>query len=176
MITQALIQEHHDECETTKMTVPKGPWTTEPNRINFKSHGLDCMLVRHSRSLHWCGYVGVPASHPDFGKDWGDVAYRVHGGITYAKACQHHICHITDDPEDKTWWFGFDCAHAGDLSPTSIKWNEEWAKKWEAEHGRKPIGCNDSYRDVAYVKRETQRLAKQVAHRAMQTYLKEALA
>lgn len=93
---------------------------------------------------HMCGYVQVPVSHPWNGVDYGDEVrgadvdldtfdvdadtnfinvlmlaiaddranvlrriewrVRVHGGVTFAGRL---------DGEDG-WWFGFDCAHAGD--------------------------------------------------------------
>jgi hypothetical protein len=47
---------------------------------------------------------------------------------------------------DKNNWIGFDCAHSGDLAPACK-------------------GFSGVYRNFAYVKAETQRLAEQVASR-----------
>jgi hypothetical protein len=47
---------------------------------------------------------------------------------------------------DKNNWIGFDCAHSGDLAPAS----------------KESYGV---YRNFAYVKAETQRLAEQVGRR-----------
>lgn len=74
---------------------------------------------------HWCGYVGVPEGHPLFGQGDSDGLFAVHGGITFAGACQedkeHGVCHapLPGRPE-KVWWLGFDCAHAGDLMPGHV--------------------------------------------------------
>jgi hypothetical protein len=81
---------------------------------------------------HRCGYVAVPDSHP-----WHGLAYNsradgaphsedpddyfdqldehieakigVHGGLTYSGTLKGI------EGLEPGWWFGFDCAHAGDL-------------------------------------------------------------
>lgn len=76
-----------------------------------------------------------------------------HGGITFAGKCtdgadpSRHVCHIAAPGEpDHVWWFGFDCMHYGDLSPT---------------HGL--ISAGEAYRSLSYVRREVARLARQIA-------------
>lgn len=162
------IKQHHDTCESAKAELKAkgftGAWNDEPNRINWQHAGLDCMMVRHARSLHWCGYVGLKPGHPCFGKSydsvqggWTDTAaivpdLRVHGGLTYADKCGGPVCHITDDPNDETWWLGFDCAHAGDVSPMHLQYDFRIGD---------PMG--DTYKDVYYVTQWTERLAEQLA-------------
>ncbi|MDR8873578.1 hypothetical protein [Burkholderia multivorans] len=153
-------------------------WKSEPNEEVFEAHGMKCKIRRVSWSGHLCGYVGVPESHPWFGKDYNaDVpATRaqldrevdidkirvinllcanapteeatsivllidVHGGLTYSSSGV--------DALDGLWVFGFDCAHAGDLCPVS-------AEKY-GDSGY------ETYRDFAYVKRETESLALQLS-------------
>jgi hypothetical protein len=41
-----------------------------------------------------------------------DVVFEVHGGITYADGKKDYP--VDDDADG--WWFGFDCAHYGDVS------------------------------------------------------------
>ena len=114
-----------------------GPWTGEPDKIQFQDEatGMACLVKR--AGLHLCGYVGVPPGHPFFGLGPGDCiapgcgmadcyegdhsvdsAVRVHGGLTYAAPCQEEhergICHVADPGEPNLWWLGFDCAHGGD--------------------------------------------------------------
>lgn len=61
------------------------------------------------------------------------------------------ICHLPEPGEpDNVWWFGFDCAHSGDLAP-----------KYDGLGGHH-FG-DDMYRDLAYVEREVTSLAKQLA-------------
>ena len=142
-----------------------GPWDNEPDKIQFpdKETGLPCLMHR-SPLGNWCGYVGVTVDHPLFAKYWGDLYdpstdagadLEVHGGLTYSDFCQQTddesqgICHLPDNDEPyHVWWFGFDCAHGYDSGPS---------KEFPA------LGDQQEYRDVAYVKKECARLAKQLA-------------
>jgi len=155
-----------------KSTWGDGPWQSEPDRIEFEHAGLPCLMLR-ARNGGWCGYAAVPPSHPWHRKDYssclsdppcGDDAFcyedtpagrvTVHGGLTYADACQGHICHVPKPGEpDNVWWFGFDCAHSGDVSPA---YDSMW-------RGTSLESREDSYRDVLYVRAEVERLAEQLA-------------
>lgn len=146
------IREHDERCEANKQKMKRGPWTDEPNRLNWKAHGLDCMIVRNTAGLHLCGYVGVTKEHPDFKKEYDDVCVDVHGGLTYGELCGGAICHFTEDGDDETYWLGFDCAHLGDYSPTSRYLPDPFEK----------------YREIEFVKGETERLAEQLAQRSSQ--------
>jgi len=55
-----------------------------------------------------------------------------HGGLTYAREAHW------ENETRATWWFGFDCSHAGDLMPIS------------RERGFRD--CGDVYRNLDYVK------------------------
>lgn len=72
-----------------------------PHLYTFTYNGYVCEVKRNF-NLCWCGYVTIPKTHPDFEKGYDDVDIYPHGGMTYAN-------------EGK---FGFDCSHAGDISPT----------------------------------------------------------
>lgn len=151
-----------------------GPWQSEPDKLQFvdEATGLPCLIVR-GPSGALCGYVGVSLGHPYFEKGYSELPgagwdddiddprhIRVHGGLTYADHCQQQvegdrdveaagICHVVEDGEDdNVWWFGFDCAHACDLTPKFIS-------EFKASLGSK-------YRDVAYVKAEIATLAAQL--------------
>ena len=77
-------------------------WFTEPATHDFFVEGYRCEIKRHSSLGFLCGYIYIPKTHPDFGKDYDDVDVSVHGGLTYADSgC-----------------FGFDCGHHGDLVPS----------------------------------------------------------
>jgi len=135
----------------------RGPWDAEPDKAQWidPATGLDCLLVRNGGAL--CGYVGLPPEHPWHGEDYCNVPVDVHGGLTFAAACadtddeSRHICHVPQPgrPHD-VWWFGFDCAHGGDLDPRPERYDFDF--DWPSE-----------YRDVAYVQSECVRLAKQLA-------------
>lgn len=137
-----------------KMTYDKskwrrGPWDNEPDRVDFIHAGFSCFMLRNDMG-HWCGYVGVPSSHPAYMKSYDDVDVRVHGGLTYADKCNDVICHVPEPgmPDD-VWWLGFDTAHSGDLSPMMTRFRFK-------DYG-------DIYRDVNYTRKETEQLAEQLA-------------
>lgn len=162
-----------------KSTWGPGPWNQEPDKTQWvdEATGLDCLAVRHEGSGHWCGYVGVPPTHPAFGKGYDDVRgteedyVSVHGGITFAGRCQpgdpdnpgKGICHVPEPGRPEVWWFGFDCNHYQDFAP-----------KREAEF-RAPggiyerIGISTSYmegseyRTLDFVREECSQLAGQLA-------------
>lgn len=145
------------------------PWETEEDRYEWRDErtGLPCLIVRNPEGA-LCGYVAVPPGHP-----WHGVAYsdcmstprcaepwcehlpqerlRVHGGLTYSGRCEGYICHVpAPGAPDDVWWFGFDCAHAGDLVP---RLSEIYpGERWHCE-----------YRDVTYVRAEVALLAEQLA-------------
>jgi hypothetical protein len=125
----------------------EGPWDGEPDRIEWRKPGspLPRMAIRNHFGA-WCGYVGVPEGHPLFGKGWDAPeceAIAVHGGLTYGNACAGNVCHVPQPGEpDHVWWLGFDCAHCFDHAPgLGVRFE------------------GDTYRDVAYVIAETERLA-----------------
>ena len=136
----------------------EGPWSDEPDRIEWEHAGLPCLMVRHERLGHWCGYAAVPPGHPLHGKDYDDVFdwdknadYNwPHGGLTYASLCSHNVCHVPKpgEPED-VFWFGFDCAHCDDFSPGMTALLRESMPRFRDE----------TYREVPYVQAETNRLA-----------------
>ena len=146
----------------------RGPWDDEPDKMQFpdEATGLPCLIVRGPMGA-LCGYVGVAEGHPAFGVDYSDVRIAgedgereyvdVHGGLTFADHCQLHqageargIRHVPSEGEpDHVWWLGFDCAHAWDVMP---------AHSMHLDFFRDAV-----YRDVAFVRRECQRLAQQLA-------------
>lgn len=147
-----------------KSTWKAGPWHDEPDKMQFpdEATGLPCLIVR-GPSGALCGYVGVPEAHPLFGEDYGLPDVEVHWGLTYADRCQPHgddeargICHVPDEGEpDHVWWFGFDCAHSGDYTPST--------SAMEIRHACFAQGPFEEYRTIAYVKSEVRGLARQLA-------------
>lgn len=142
-----------------------GPWQAEPDKRQWadKATGLPCLIVRGPMGA-LCGYVGVSKDHPGHGMDYDALSNKllpdgeyidVHGGLTFADGCGHGadeskgICHIPAPGEpDDVWWFGFDCAHPGDMMP---------------DRGRiSLVDLGDVYRDAAYVTAECAALAKQL--------------
>lgn len=74
-----------------------------------------------------------------------DCAVMVHGGITYAKRAWW-------SEHDPHWWFGFDCAHAGDLCP-----------KYVDDPIMSRLNDLNTYRTFEYAKAQTIALAAQLA-------------
>lgn len=124
--------------------------------------GLNCW-IRRGPLGNLCGYVGVNTSHPAYGYTYwtynndgkpvtDKIALRinkiqVHGGLTYS------------EKEGGLWWFGFDCAHLHDLSPSM-----EAMRKDMYEGRELPSFCKDEiYRNIEYVTKEVQDLAKQLS-------------
>lgn len=142
---------------------PEGPWTDEPDRVSWRDEqtGLPCLVLRNPHLRNLCGYVAVPPGHPWHGKGYDDVEADVHGGLTFAGACQEDtergVCHVPEPGEpDDVWWLGFDMAHFMDLVPyegfmTGLV--EKFAGMSEPLHY--------AYRDVEYVKAECASVALQ---------------
>ncbi len=144
-----------------------GEWKNEPDKCQWidEKTGLDCLIVRGPTGA-LCGYVGVPKSHRFYGKSYNDlVTLEVHGGLTFSNKCQRPgssrnvtasrgICHTGDMANKIVWWLGFDCAHAGDVTPGY-------------QHNLPPqlrlSWPGDTYKNIDYVKREVESLAKQLA-------------
>lgn len=141
-----------------KTAWPRGPWDDEPDKVQWEDEatGLPCLAIRKEIFGHWCGYVGVYPNAFAYEKDWTEEysCVNVHGGITYNAFSQyskygvaHAISAALEDGEpDHFWWFGFDCAHAGDLLPAK-------AHLWP----------EDVYRDLNYVKLQCAALALQLS-------------
>jgi hypothetical protein len=127
----------------------------EPDHVDFEHAGFPCIVHRNSLGA-WCGYVGVPEGHPWFGQGYDDVEADVHGGLTYAEPCQGNICH--DRPE-KRFWLGFDCNHAQDIAPGMYEIAAKAGYKYPGVEGF--FGEPVTYKDLAYVRAETEKLAEQ---------------
>lgn len=147
------------EWQLPKSEWGAGPWQDEPDRVEWRSHGLPCLIVRNMRVTGaLCGYVGLPPGHPLHGVDYSDCPeFEVHGGLTYSNKCTDHIYHEPLPGESKDiWWLGFDCGHHNDIAPRlnaliHISMGEG-RPHWEGE----------SYRDINYVRGEVERLAAQL--------------
>lgn len=123
-------------------------WRIEPNHVDFEAHGLKCAMRRAGRG-QWCGYVGVPTSHYLHGAHHDNSIVcdiEVHGGLTWSDGTPANA----PFPQGGLWWFGFDCAHMGDVTP------------YDAEQDN--FCCFDSvYRDQEYVMNECHKLAEQLS-------------
>lgn len=134
-----------------KLLVPNRPWEREPNSKEWLDPmtGYRCKVWRHPMLLHLCGYVAVPKGHALHGKTYDEANnyIEVHGGLTYA------------DKRDGCFWFGFDCGHAGDLSPGML-WSLSDTNGWE-QHVQEILKF-DTYRTFEHVVEEVTVLALQL--------------
>lgn len=131
----------------------EGPWHSEPDEMDWvdDATGLQCLILRMSGGA-LCGYVGVKSHHPLFGKNYDDEeVYDLwcHGGLAFSESFAALWSKF-----EGYWFFGFDCAHSGDFSPGHAA-----VLRQIRAGGRHP---GDSYRDLAFVKREVEGLARQL--------------
>jgi len=142
-----------------------GPWIDEPDKVSWtdESTGRPCLIHRGPTGA-LCGYVAVDPGHPLHGRSYDieSLYGTVHGDLTYAAFCQEDcdesegICHVPEPgAPDDVWWFGFDCAHSGDVSPGHLHVYKKY--------GESSMFRDAEYRDIAYVVRECEKLAKVLA-------------
>jgi len=129
-----------------------GEWVDEPDKCSWvdPSTNLKCYIIRNNLSV-LCGYVGIKKSHPLFGSDYDYPNFDVHGGLTYAG---HAF--FTDSLNYDEWWFGFDCGHYNDYTPRMYD-DSLMINIASGFHDERPI-----YRNLKYVIREVEKLAKQL--------------
>jgi hypothetical protein len=72
---------------------PRGPWDNEPDKMQWpdEATGLPCLVVRGPMGS-WCGYVGIPSTHPAYGKEYSadGLELSAHGGLTFSDKCSSH--------------------------------------------------------------------------------------
>ncbi len=147
-IERKTIEQHAFDCGITRKILDPGPWMSEPDRMEFNHSGFDCLLSRNPHIFTWCGYVAVPDGHPCFGKDYNNMDIDIHGGLTYAGLC--------GGQKGAVWWFGFDCAHWGDIMPSMVSMSCVARKDLEKR--------KSEYRDINYAMAQTKALARQLAN------------
>lgn len=156
-----------------------GPWDSEPNRLHWidQATGLKCAILRGT--VHQlCGYVRVPRGHPMYppprcrrpplrppngpGPHLMNKAFMrratrdingrrlsrltVHGGVSWATKFNRREM-------KRGYWIGFDTGHLFDVVPDMVAVREAL--------GFESRGM-ETYKDIAYVKSETERLAAQI--------------
>jgi hypothetical protein len=124
------------------MCLPVKPFAVEKE---WEHAGLKCAVVLARENEHRCGYVRVPPGHPCHGIDYNVPDVSVHGGLTFGaiEPCEHE--------DGKGYWFGFDCAHSGDVS-----YAPGFAPSWRGPD-------SGHYWELGEVADETEQLAEQLA-------------
>lgn len=126
----------HSKINQLDRADPVNEWELERDQALFTSHGYWCEIKRNPTTGALCGYVYMGKHHPYTNDESPDV--DVHGGITFNDGKK----------------MGFDCAHAGDLSP---RLNE-----LTAQYGMPREGYGEVYRNWAYVEQQVEMLAAQL--------------
>jgi len=134
-----------DYVQKAKLLIEHRPWENEPDFEEWrdKKTGYLCRVKRNEATLSLCGYVAVPIGHKLRGMTYEDaegVGVHAHGGLTFG------------DNMDGRKWFGFDCAHAGDMCPA-------FHMRRVAEGSAYPDMVKETYRTFDWVKKETAMLA-----------------
>jgi len=128
-----------------------GPWQVEPDRVEWRYRGLPCLIVRSPVTGALCGYAACSPRHPLHGADFYTTDLDVHGGLSFGGLCSGRICHKPRPGEPKhAYWLGFDCAHAFDYMPAFGVFSCSSLSR---------VG---TYRDLAFVRAEVERLADQI--------------
>lgn len=175
MALEDIIKEHAEEVTQAKKQWGPGPWQDEPDRIEFKHAGFDCLLVRNVHMGNWCGYVAVPQDHAAAGWAYDDVPVGVHGGLTYAGSCEGIICHSTDEEFDGVYWFGFDCAHYMDEIPGMLAIRKMMAEKMPRFDVADPFRPKMIYRTAEWARGQTENLAQQLADMGRKPWWKRVM-
>lgn len=84
---------------------------------DFEYKDYHCVIMRHSKYLTYCGYVGIEKNHKFYipkrmYTHLIDDKCDVHGGITY-KQYPNTFCYPFF--RDDLFYVGFDCNHSGDI-------------------------------------------------------------
>jgi len=154
------LRGYREQMAAQRALWPKGPWSDEPDRVEWTSHGFPCLIVRNSLGA-LCGYVAVPADHPAHGKHWASVPATAHRGLNYSRPCQTVICHAGAD--ENVWWLGFDCIHIGFDEQADLAPGEFIFGMLDGSHARSFLrGGGPQYRTIAYVTGEVESLAEQL--------------
>lgn len=156
-----MTKEQRDNYKADRSALAEGPWDKEPDRVDFEAQGYPCLILRHPSLGHLCGYVGIPEGHPAHGKHYNALDVSVHGGLTYSHECRGDICHISQDG-DKTFWFGFDCAHYDDSSPWSMQKAFALMGRPDPGLGHGMLHDAGTYKDIEFVTEECKALAAQL--------------
>lgn len=127
-----------------------GPWQDEPDELAWSYGDVACQIVREpAGTLN--GYIGLPATHPWYGKADDAITARAHGGINFAG--QFGNTTFASKTDSQLWWIGFDTMHGGDLVPAIQVLLRD-------SNGGEYASCG-TYKNIAYVRREVENLARQ---------------
>ena len=135
-----------------KLLIAHRPWESEPDHEEWHEPltGYLCEIKRHPTLLHLCGYVTVPDDHPFHGLSYDLASEHVYayGGITYKDGGK----------------FGFDCAHADDISPGVLLdlLRADGEDLPTGVHLAESVCKHGTYRTFEWVRTQTEQLAREL--------------
>lgn len=141
----------------SKKDFPPGKWLSEPDLCFWHYHDTPCLALRDMSMGIWKGFVGLEEGHSLFEKPMDKIVehpqalelFRVaYGGLSgagrlpakyqsYAKNC---------------WWIGIETSQGVDLMPL--------LKLDQADPDMAKLLSNQTYKDLHFIRRETNKLAK----------------
>ena len=140
----------------------EGPWTDEPDRIEWEYDGVRCVIARAPMGA-LCGYVLVQEGHPWYGqsRSHSDVFCDVsaHGGITWTRGGEGDGAGAGGT--DAFWYVGFDCGHPErDVVPEMDKvFAKQGITLYSAPESR--FFPKPTYKHFRWVRTEVEKLAQQ---------------
>jgi hypothetical protein len=143
----------------SKKDFPPGIWLKEPDLCFWYYDGLPCLAVRDMSMGIWKGFVGLDIEHSLYEKTIDhitqipealDLFRAAYGGLSgagklspkyqnYAKNC---------------WWIGIETTQGSDLMPL--------LKLDQSDNDMSKLLSNQSYKDLHFIRRATNKLAKQL--------------
>lgn len=148
--------------------LPMEKWELEPNIKFGRYRKHKWMVLRHNDMGFLCGYVAVRPNQAYHGCHYDSVPARfieAHGGLTFAGTFTRKRI-IERYPDLGTdfnrfirkddWWLGYDCGHAGDLSPLM---------------GLRGLSFyDDTYRDMEYCENQCREMIDQIHNLKLRKY------
>jgi len=170
------IEKHIHTSEEKMKWWGYGEWVEELDFLSFWHAGLNCFIHRicipegggHRYGGHLCGYVKIPQEHLSMSdmNDEFERLFDVHGGVTFL-----------EKQLDDGIVIGFDCAHSGDLTPSTEMLKNKFQTLYDCRlkphitsnilyhrHHKYPR----VYRNVNYVMEECKSLAQQIYEYGLQ--------
>lgn len=142
-----------------KKNFPKGTWLKEPDLCFWHYRSLPCLCVRDMSMGIWKGFVGVDDVHLLFEKSIEDIVAlpqaldlfsSVYGGLSSAGKLSVKYQNFATN----CWWIGLETSQGGDLMPL-LKLDQNDSDLLKAISPQ-------SYKDLHFIRRETNKLAKQL--------------
>lgn len=166
-----------------KSTWPRGPWDHEPDKVQWQdpATGLPCLIDRKEMGI-FCGYVGVPPSHPWYGKSYshpiGECTQYCDKGAEAEE--DRHSCHCIDSKLEAHGGVNFSDQCSPDATessgvchvpepgePDNVWWfGFDCAHAWDlcpAMAERIRLIGEGTYRNLEWVRNEVTHLAAQLA-------------